>query len=60
MRGGVVRIRGKELFGDLVEGEVNGVGRACAEAHGPDPAVERGGSFLLDDRAEGLPDPDAL
>lgn len=36
------------------------MGRACAEAHGPDPAVESGRSFLLDDRTEGLADPDGL
>ena len=44
----------------FVDGEIDGVSGARAEAHGADAAVEGGGALGLEDRTEGLTDRDGL
>lgn len=61
MGNGVVGVpAGKILLGDFVEGKVDGVGRAGAEAHGPYASVESGWALCFDDGAESLGDSDGF
>lgn len=61
MRGRVVRVPTCEiLLAELVDGEVDCVGRAGAEAHCADSTVETTRAFEFENRAQGLPDSDGI
>ncbi|KAL8129422.1 hypothetical protein V2J09_018577 [Rumex salicifolius] len=50
----------EELLEELIDGEVDGVGRACAEAHGPYAPVESGGALRPEEGGEGVADGGSL